>query len=291
MAEIGSTVPRRQLGRYLKQAREQAGISLEAAAAELEWSRAKMYRIEGGQNVVHTHDVIAMCNVYGVSPEQTQVLVALAKESKTRGWWHAYGEVIPGWFELYIGMEAAASRLRHYEPTVVPGLLQTREYAAAVTRATTDVSDSQVEQAVALRMERQKVLSRRRPRPPKLEVILDEMVLRRPILDAEAWRDQLQHLITMIESGVSLRIIPSHRWPHRVSMAGPFVILDFPSMGARPAEPTTVYSEGLTGALYLDRPKEIRPYAEAWDAMGELALSDAESQELVAAIMKEHIDA
>ncbi|HEY8532297.1 MAG TPA: helix-turn-helix transcriptional regulator [Micromonospora sp.] len=291
MAESGSTVQRRQLGRYLKQAREKAGISLEAAAAELEWSRAKMYRIEGGQNVVRTHDVIAMCNVYGVSAEQTQALIALAKESKSRGWWHAYGDVIPSWFELYVGMEAVASRLRHYEPTVVPGLLQTREYAAVVTRTAPDMSETQVDQAVALRLERQKILTRRRPRPPKLEVILDEMVLRRPILDAEGWRDQLQHLITAMESGMSVRIIPSDRWPHRASVAGAFVILDFPSMGTRPAEPTTVYSEDLTGAHYLDRPKEIRAYAEAWAAMCRLALTEAESHELVTAMMKESLDA
>src|SRR5688572_2252912 len=132
MTDSGSSVPRRQLGRFLRQAREQAQMSLEAAAAELEWSRAKMYRIEGGQTPVRKHDVIAMCSVYGARTELTEALVALAVESKSRGWWHAYGDAVPAWFELYVGLEAAASRLRQYESGLIPGLLQTRDYAAAV---------------------------------------------------------------------------------------------------------------------------------------------------------------
>jgi transcriptional regulator with XRE-family HTH domain len=134
MNETGSTVPKRQVGRLLRQLREQAGISLMAAAGELEFSRARMYRIENGEVPVRKHDVIAMCGVYSAPRHITEVVIGLAAESKAKGWWHAYGDVVPAWFELYVGMEQAASRLRSYAPGVIPGLLQTREYAEAVFR-------------------------------------------------------------------------------------------------------------------------------------------------------------
>ena len=109
MPDTGSTVPRRQVGRLMRQLREQAGISLMAAAEELEFSRARMYRIENGEVPVRKHDVIAMCGVYQAGPQMTEVLIALAQESKAKGWWQAYGDVVPGWFELYVGMEQAAA--------------------------------------------------------------------------------------------------------------------------------------------------------------------------------------
>jgi transcriptional regulator with XRE-family HTH domain len=290
--EGGSSVPRRQLGRYLKKAREEAGVALEAAANELEWSRARMYRIEGGQTSVRSHDVVAMCALYGVAKEMTEVLVSLAKESKAKGWWHAYGDVVPAWFELYVGLEAAASRLRQYESSLIPGLLQTPEYATAVYRTRPGTTDAEVTQAVALRLERQRLLARRRPKAPELEVIVDEAVLRRPIADIEGMQKQLAHVVNASQKpGVSVRVLPSDVGPHRASAAGSFVILDFPSVGTRQPEPTTVYSENLTGALYLDKPGEVATYADAWETLVALALGARESEDLVATIIKESVDA
>jgi transcriptional regulator with XRE-family HTH domain len=119
-------LPRRQVGRLMRQLREQAGISLMAAANELEFSRARMYRIENGEVAVRKHDVIAMCGIYGATDSIKEVLIGLAAESKAKGWWHAYGDVVPGWFELYVGMESAASRLRHYATGVIPGCSRRR---------------------------------------------------------------------------------------------------------------------------------------------------------------------
>jgi transcriptional regulator with XRE-family HTH domain len=104
MPGTGSTVPRRQVGRLMRQLRERAGISLLAAAEELEFSRARMYRIENGEVAVRKHDVIAMCTVYRATPRMTEVLIGLAQESKAKGWWQAYGDVVPSWFELYVGL-------------------------------------------------------------------------------------------------------------------------------------------------------------------------------------------
>lgn len=291
MADIGSSVPRRQLGRLLRQAREEAGINLEAAAEALEWSRAKMYRLESGQTSLRTHDVTLMCQLYGTSPELAEVLVSLARESKSRGWWHAYGEVIPGWFELFVGLEAAACRIRHYEPNVIPGLLQSPEYMAAVFETKPGRSPQEVAQKVALRLDRQKVLTRRSPAAPRFETVIDESVIRRPIRDIDAWRQQLAYLVnTSQASNVTFRVLPLSLGPHRASTVGAFMMLDFPAVGTRPAEPSTVYSESLTGSLYLDKPGEVEAYAEVWQALWGLALNERESEDLVSTVIKESYD-
>ncbi|MEU7754153.1 helix-turn-helix transcriptional regulator [Micromonospora sp. NPDC049171] len=291
MGEAGSSVPRRQLGRLLRQAREEAGINLEAAANDLEWSRAKMYRLESGQTSLRTHDVMLMCQHYGTSAELTEVLVSLARESKSRGWWHAYDDVIPGWFELYVGLEASATRIRHYEPTLIPGLLQTPEYMAAVFQTKPNRSAQEVAQKVALRMERQKLLSRRSPAAPGFHAVIDEAVVRRPIGDIDAWRAQLAHLVNAAQApNISVRVLPLATGPHRASVAGAFVLLDFPAVGTRPAEPSTVYCESLTGSLYLDRPSEVETYSEVWQTLLDLALSERASEDLISTVIKETYD-
>src|SRR5882757_6944726 len=131
----GSTVPRRQLGRHLRELRNQARLTVRAAASKLEWSEPKIWRIETGQTSMRSLDVEAMCKVYGAPADLTQGLMGLAKETKGRGWWHAYGDVIPESFDLYIGLEEAATRLSWYASERVPGLLQTEDYARTLIRA------------------------------------------------------------------------------------------------------------------------------------------------------------
>lgn len=286
LTSAGSSVPKRELGRYLKQAREEAGWPLDTAAKQLEWSRARMYRIEGGQTSVRTHDVELMCRLYGTSDEFRQVMVGLAGESKSKGWWQAYGDAIPDWFELYVGMEAAADRLRQYEPALVPGLLQTREYAERVLRSKPGIKPGEVAQSASLRLERQQLLTRGAPRAPRLDVVLGEAVLRQRAPEMPA---QLQHLVdTAGRDNVMIRVVPIVAAPHHVSLAGAFVIVDFPARGTRPAEPTTVYSESLTGALYLEKALEVAAYAEAWAALDRVALDPASSTDLIKHALKEH---
>ncbi|GAA3348029.1 helix-turn-helix transcriptional regulator [Amorphoplanes nipponensis] len=286
--ETGSTVPRRQIGRLLRQLRERAGLSLMAAAVELEFSRARMYRIENGEVSLRRHDVLALCAVYGAPAELAEVLVGLARESKSKGWWHAYGDVVPAWFELYVGMENAAERLRHYAPSVIPGLLQNREYAECVFRQRTDLDDSGVRNAVAVRLERQWLLRREHPRPPRLDVIVDEGVLRRAIADTLGMQKQLAHLVNVSQRpGVGVRVVPFSAGPHRASSAGSFTILDFPTVGAAAPEPTTIYCEKLTGALYLDKPREVETYCGIWSELEQVALDRHASDDLIATIIKE----
>ncbi|TNH22432.1 helix-turn-helix domain-containing protein [Micromonospora orduensis] len=288
MTEVGSTVPRRELGRLLRQARERAGIGLEAAASDLEWSRAKMYRIESGQTPMRALDVEQMCRLYGAADEMTEVLVGLARESKSKGWYHAYGEIIPRWFELYVGLESAACRIRTYEHALVPGLLQTQTYTAEVIRTRQGVSDDEVAKLVGLRSERQRLLARKRPAAPELEVIIEEAVLYKRV---RGMAEQIERLITAGNSStVSVRIVPLAEGLSRAAIAGSFVILDFPTSGARSAEPTTVYNEGLSGALYLDRLEEVRAYAEVWNTLTTRALSAEDSCRLMREIKERHHD-
>jgi transcriptional regulator with XRE-family HTH domain len=288
VTETGSTVPRRQLGRYLRQLRDQSGTTLQAAAETLEWSRARMYRIEAGSVSLRTHDVQLMCGLYQAPSDLTEVLVGLARETKTRGWWHAYGDVVPAWFELYVGLEAAAVHLREFEANVLPGLLQTPEYAAAVIRTRDGITETEVKQKVAVRMERSQLLQRVRPKAPRLEVIVDEAALRRSIPDRAAMQRQLAHLVNVtVKHDVEVRVLPLSVGPHRASGTGSFVILDFPEQNGRDKEPTTVYSENVTGALYLEKPSEVATYEAIWDEIGRLALDQRASDDLIAEIIKE----
>ena len=288
MPDTGSTVPRRQVGRLMRQLREQAGISLMAAAEELEFSRARMYRIENGEVPVRKHDVIAMCGVYQAGPRMTEVLIALAQESKAKGWWHAYGDVVPGWFELYVGMEQAASRLRSYAPSLIPGLLQCREYAEFVFTNWLGKDATAVHNAVAVRLERQSLLTRSRPEAPRLEVMVDEGVLRRRLPDRLGMRKQLAGLVNVsTRPNVRVRVIPFAAGPHRAASSGQFTILDFPAVGAASPEPTTIYCENLTGALYLDKVAEVNMYESIWVDLAEVALSEDRSDELIHEIIRE----
>jgi hypothetical protein len=287
--ESGSTVPRRQLGRLLRQYRTEAGVTLDGAAEQLECSRQKIWRIEVGAGPVRRLDVKAMCELYGVPPEMVDVLVTLAAETKNQGWWNAYGEAVPTWFQLFVGLEASASRLRQFEETLIPGLLQTRGYAIALFRRRPEMSEDERERAVEVRLQRQSLLARRLPPAPQFEAILSEAAVRRTIGDRTARIDQLDHLIAVNDlANISVRVLPLAVGPHRGAVAGSFVILDFPpGNGRRPVEPATVYSESLTGALYLDRPTDVAAYRDVWASLDELALDERESTKMIKQIIGE----
>ncbi|MGY4908413.1 helix-turn-helix domain-containing protein [Micromonospora aurantiaca (nom. illeg.)] len=290
MAEdIGSTVPRRQLGRLLRQFRNEAGVTLDAAAEALEYSRQKIWRIECGLGPVRMLDVKAMCELYGVSAEMTEAMRGLAAETKSKGWWHAYGDAVPSWFELYVGLESAAAHLREYGDNLIPGLLQTRAYALGLYQPGSRLSVEERERAVEVRLQRQSLLTRRLPQPPRLDTVLSEAVLRRTVHGPGVMTGQLTRLLEVSElPNVSLRVVPFAAGPHPGSVAGSFVILDFPiSKGGRAAEPSVVYSESLTGALYLDKPDELRAYENAWTGLDALALSEAESRDMIKRVIGE----
>lgn len=279
----GSTVPRRQLGRYLRDLRNQAGLLVKDAARGLEWSEAKMWRIETGQTSLRSLDVEAMCRLYGAAPDITSALMSLAKETKARGWWAAYGDAVPEWFDLYVGLEAAASRLFLYEQELVPGLFQTEDYARTLIRADhPDEDEAETERRVRLRMARQSVV-RRMIDPPALQVTLNESVLRWPVGGADIMAAQLDRLATASElPNISLRVVPFAVGFHPGIVSGSFNIIRFPLNGnGEESEPPTVYADLFTGALYLDKPGEIERYSQAYSSIWERALNEESSRDLI----------
>jgi transcriptional regulator with XRE-family HTH domain len=285
----GSTVPRRQLGRYLRELRNKARLNVKAAAEALEWSETKIWRIETGQTSLRSHDVETMCRIYGAGNDLASALMALAKETKAKGWWHSYGDVIPAWLDVYISLEEAATALSIYQSDLVPGLLQTEDYARILIRTDhPELTDDEIERRVQLRIERQALLTRVTD-PPGVGVVLNESVVRRPIGGEKVMADQLAHLLEASElPNVAIRLVPFARGMHHGVSSGPFLMLEFPINGTgMPNEPTTVYVEGLAGALYLDKPHEVERYEQAFNHIQRASLSEAATKKFIAEAVKE----
>jgi transcriptional regulator with XRE-family HTH domain len=284
----GSTVPRRQLGRYLRDLRNRQHMTVKTAAEQLEWSEAKIWRIETGQTSLRSHDVELICRIYGAPSDLTEALMGLAKETRAKGWWHAYGDVIPENFDLYLGLEEAASQISWYEPELVPGLLQTGDYARAITTADDGIESAEVERRVQLRIERQ-ALIRRATAPLELRVVLNESILRRPVGGREVMAAQLDALADSASlPNVSRRVVPFSAGRHHGIMTGPFEILRFSVNGdGQDSEPPTVYVDGFTGDLYLDKPAEVERYSRAFEAIWSAALDETTSATLIRASAKD----
>jgi transcriptional regulator with XRE-family HTH domain len=279
----GSTVPRRQLGRYLRELRSGQRITVKTAAEKLEWSEAKIWRIETGQTSLRSLDVEAMCRVYAAPPDLTEALMGLAKETKAKGWWHAYGDVIPEGFDVYIGLEEAASLLSMYQSELVPGLLQTEDYARMVIRAGKPNEDEeQIDRLVHVRLARQ-ALIQRATAPLELRAVLNEAVIRRPVGGQAVMAAQLDRLVEAAGwTNVSLRVVPFTAGLHYGVMSGPFYILRFPLNGdGQESEPATVYVNGFTGDLYLDKAHEVERYANAFESIWNAALDERASRNLI----------
>jgi transcriptional regulator with XRE-family HTH domain len=281
--QAGSTVPRRQLGRYLRDLRVAAGLTARAAARELERSEPTLWRIENGHTATRSLDVEQMCRLYGADQDTTKALMSLAKETRARGWWQAYGDVVPDYFDLYIGLEAAATRIDWYESELVPGLFQTEDYARALIQLHhADKTTEEIASRLQLRMGRQAIL--RRPiDPPLLRVALRESVLRAPVGGNEVMAAQLGKLAEASElPNVSIRIVPFGAGLHFGILSGPFEILRFPVNGhGDDTEPPTAYAEIFTGAIFLDKPAEIARYDQAFGAIWDTSLDDEASRELL----------
>ena len=286
--DLGSTVPRRQLGRALRELRTEARMTLDGATGALQCSRQKLWRIEYGLGPIRGADVRALCDLYEVNPELTGALIALAAETRSTGWWHSYGDAIPDWFEPFLGLEQAANRIRRFDESLIPGLLQTRNYAHGVFQHRPEVTDTERERLVQVRMQRQELLIRRLPPPPRLEVILAEAALRRTVVNPATMAGQLRHLLRLAERpAISIRVLPLTAGLHRGVEAGTFVMLDFPPGKRIEPEPSVVYHESWTGALYLDRPAEYAAYEQVWASLDALALDEGQSGLLINKIIGE----
>jgi len=279
----GPTVPRRLLGAQLRRLREEQGITLEDAADVIRASGSKMSRLETGRVGFKDRDVADLLTFYGVTDEQQRAaLYDLARSASAHGWWHDYSDVLPAWFEAYIGLEEAATSIRSYEIQFVPGLLQTEDYARAVTLlGHHGAPATEIEQRVALRMARQSLLSE--PRPTHLWAVLDEAVLRRPAGRPGVMRRQLQHLLEAAERpNVTIQVIPFTAGAHAAA-GGPFSILRF----AERDLPDVVYLEQLTSALYLDKRETVDHYMAVMDRLCLEAAPAASTAKAINAILRD----
>lgn len=255
----GVTALRMILGRQLQDLREKAGLTYEQAAEAIYASHWTIRRMERGESL-KLNSVKGLLARYGVHGDDIDVFLELARDAGRRGWWHTYGDVLPTWFRSYVGLEESASLIRPYEPQSVPGLLQTPDYARALTRAGFPRgSDEEVERRVALRTGRQALLTR--PEPPRLWAVIEEAALRRHVGGTTVMRAQLDRLLDACAlPNVTLQILPLAGDAH-AAMYGPFTLLRFPV----PELPDLVYGENMTSAFYLDKPGDVAAYLETID--------------------------
>ena len=258
----GPTVLRILLGSQLRLLREVKGITREEAGYAIRASGSKISRMELGRVSFKERDVTDLLKLYGVDEDETATLVALAIQANSPGWWHKYGDVLPDWFQVYVGLEEAASLIRLYEVQFVPGLLQTADYARAVVRlGQPGAAPEEIERRISLRMGRQELLTK--PGGPRLWAIVDEAALRRPIGGKEVMRAQLEQLILATEEPqVTLQVMPFRSGGHAAE-AGAFTIMRFPEADL----PDVVYLEQLTSALYLDKREDVERYSEVMERL------------------------
>ena len=281
----GPTVLRILLGSQLRLLREVKGITREEAGYAIRASGSKISRMELGRVSFKERDVTDLLKLYGVDEDETATLVALAIQANSPGWWHKYGDVLPDWFHVYVGLEEAASLIRLYEVQFVPGLLQTADYARAVVRlGQPGAAPEEIERRISLRMGRQELLTK--PGGPRLWAIVDEAALRRPIGGKEVMRAQLEQLILATEEPqVTLQVMPFRSGGHAAE-AGAFTIMRFPE----PDLPDVVYLEQLTSALYLDKRDDVEKYTEVMERLSVESESPERSVDILSGMLEEVMD-
>jgi transcriptional regulator with XRE-family HTH domain len=270
-APVDAIVLRVLLGSQLRRLREAAGITPEMAGYEIRASRSKISRTETGKVKFKVRDVADLLSLYGVTDERQRAeVLALARQSNAPDWWRKYSDILPGWFETYLGLESAAFAIRSFEIQFVPALFQTEDYASAVTRLGHQAAPvGEIEDRVALRLKRQDLLSR--PEPPAVWSVMDEAVLRRLVGGPAVMRAQLRHLMEAARMPhVTFQVVPFGLGGH-VGAGGSFTVLRF----AERDLPDVVYIEQLTSAIYLEQRADVEHYLEVMDQLSGEALTPA----------------
>ncbi|WP_406432562.1 helix-turn-helix domain-containing protein [Streptomyces sp. NBC_00631] len=276
------TVLRMILGRRLQERRQGAGVSLEDAARALRVTPLTIRRLEKAEVTLKPLYVEKLLETYGADRQERDEFVAFAERANEPGWWHTYRDVLPTWFSAYVSLETGATTLRTYEPHYVTGLLQTREYARSVlSGGFPNDSDEDLERRVNLRLRRQALLER--SDAPTLWVVMEEAVLHRVVGGPEVMRGQIERLLEVSElAHVSVDVVPFTAGAH-VGACAPFTYFRF----AEPELPDVVYTEILSGAMYLDQRSDVVAHLEAHNRMS-LLTSDAQSRALLDRMRKEY---
>ncbi|MFE2429454.1 helix-turn-helix domain-containing protein [Streptomyces sp. NPDC059373] len=277
------TVGQVVLGKRLQTLREKAGLRREDAATVLRVAPTTIRRMETAEVALKIPYVQLLLRAYGIAADEADAFITLAEEANKPGWWQRFHDILPDWFSVHVSLEGAASLIRSYEPHFIPGLLQTEDYARAILRTGSvgQISPDEIERHVALRMERQTLLTR--PDAPRLWVVLDETVLRRPVGTPAVMRAQADRLLkaaTMPNVTVQIAEFASG---HHPGTYGPFVLFRF----AVPELPDMVYVEYLTGAVYLDERAEVASHLEVMDHMVAQAATAQRTKEILRDFRKE----
>lgn len=273
------TARRIVLGAQLRRLREAADISRADAGYSIRGSDSKISRMELGRVGFKERDVADLLTMYGVtSSDERSVFLEMVRKSNERGWWHRYSGTMPSWFQDFVGLEESAALIQSYELQFVPGLLQTEDYIrAVVSHGQPELVDHEGERRVALRLQRQKVLSR--PGGPRLWAVVDESVLHRPIGNLKVLREQIEYLLELTrQPNITLQVLPYEMSGYAAE--GAFSMLRF----AEPSLPDIVYIEHLGGALYLDRPEEIELYGRVIDRLAVDAETPDRSRQLLSKV-------
>ncbi|WP_326699486.1 helix-turn-helix domain-containing protein [Streptomyces sp. NBC_01754] len=268
----GPVVQRRRLGRELRKLREDAGLTIEEAGAQIQRSDSTISRIETGARAVQIIELKGLLEAYGTPQSERDSYLRMLREAPEQGWWTEYEGTLPPGLDTYIGLESDAATLRVFALGIVHSLVQTEDYARAVIRpGRPTASTAVIDKLVSVRLERQKVLVRS-PEPVQLTVVLDEGSLRRTVGGPAAMRTQVQHLIHMAEKipNVTLQVLPYDRGAHG-AMNGGFTLIDFPD----PGEPTVAYLDTPAGNLYMQKPHDTRRFDQLFGQLRGAAL-DAE---------------
>ncbi|WP_067695316.1 helix-turn-helix domain-containing protein [Nocardia jejuensis] len=285
-----STLPRRQLGRYLRDWRTQAGLTIAEAAKLMEWGASTLQRLEkGNADRIRTIDIQELCRIYGIPAEIGEGLKGLAQQAAVKSWWHSYGDLIPENFDVYVGLEASAQQLSCYQSELVPGLVQTPDYARALNQlGYPDDTAAELDRRVQLRLQRQAMITRRM-HPAAVAMVLHESALRRLVGGARVMAAQVRHLAELSSrTNVSLRILPFAAGVPLGLSTGPFVILEFGADSkGQPVEPPVVYVEGFTGDLYLERQGDVQRYRRAQESLEHCALDVRDSRDLLRQVASE----
>jgi transcriptional regulator with XRE-family HTH domain len=282
-ARCGPTALRIALGVQLRRLRESSNITTAQAAEAIRATHSKISRLERGRSGARQRDVADLLTLYGVTDEaERERVLALTRQANAPGWWQQYSDVLPKWFELYLGLEKAASVIRTYEVQFIHGLMQTEEYARAVILiANAHAPAAEIDRRVSVRMKRQQLLTQ--PDAPELWAVLDEAALRRPPAGPKVMRAQLGHLLEITElPNVTLQIVPFDAGPHAAA-GGPFTILRFPE----PDLPDLVYLEQLNSAVYLDQRDDVIDYVTVMDQLCVQAETGAASKDMLNALLKQ----
>ncbi|MGK5733890.1 helix-turn-helix domain-containing protein [Streptomyces sp. URMC 124] len=280
-SSVNPTVRRRRLGQELRKLRELKGMTAEEVAERLLVSQSKISRLENGRRSISQRDVRDLCGVYGVEDHRiVDSLMQMAKESRQQGWWHAFGD-IP--YSVYIGLETDAASLRVYEASLVPGLLQTPNYASAVTEGSwPEATAADIERRVQVRMRRQERISDPE-NPLRLWAVIDESALRRIVGSREIMAEQMRQLVQFsLEPHITVQVLPYDVGAHP-GMYGKFSILEFND----PQDASTVYLEGITSDLYLEKPNDVQTYSVMYEHLRMQALNAEHSRQFIDRVAEE----